>query len=606
MPFSWTSHLARLIVALLLVSSLGVSSFAIAQESEPEVLSEEFVVEDDSPIPDEDEIEEAFDSLTSSAIRNAYILLKLKQYLVRSEEYYDSLQGKMEDAREGIESSRHTISTLEGQVSHLESLYSETEHKISNVEVQIQQKESDIEDMLERIKFSEIQIEEQKRALEEYFKLLYFEKNLSFSSENEINPLKVLLQAGTVSSVLQEGTYLSLLEQQTQGLIGNLEILERSILQQNHDLTFKREQLDELSDRLDGEYRNLQAQLEGKQNLLRETQGNDEIYRELFASYKRAQEGILEEINLFQNNIELMDRQIFTLSSDLSDSDIEKIEQIKSDSTGELGFSIVDAADFLRLEWPVSPSQGLTAFYSDQDYVGAFGVPHHALDIRVPHGSIIYAPADGYVHIVHDAATFQDEDERMGYGYLTIAHRKGTMSLYGHLSASLVHEGDFVQRGQIIGLTGGTPGMPGSGARTTGAHLHMEVLQNGVRVDPLLFLPLKDVPFSSLPEDYLLQLQAELEQDLAEEQIFSEDLMELEEELINIEDIIEFETIEDAVDAQILQEFSEEELIIFEEETRETIDTTLIQFELDSEEPLNDNEEEEEDNGSHFWSNGQD
>ena len=43
-----------------------------------------------------------------------------------------------------------------------------------------------------------------------------------------------------------------------------------------------------------------------------------------------------------------------------------------------------------------------------------------------------------------------------------------------------------VLRGQVLGKTGAMPGTPGAGVRTTGPHLHFEVWQDGVRVDPLL------------------------------------------------------------------------------------------------------------------------
>ncbi len=458
-------------------------------------------------------------SASSSAVRNAYLLLRLKQYLTRAEQNYQSLQEKMDETRGEIDEARYTIDTLEGQVDHLGYLTEQTADKIYNVQEQIAEKELDIEQSLETIAFHEVQIEDQERALSDYLRLLYFEKNLNYDSSNQANGLKVLLQKGTISSVLQSGTYIAMMEQQSEEILDELQTLERTVRRENFDLTLKRNDLADLEEELEGEYRNLEAQLEGKQNLLDQTKDSDEIYRELYASYKMAQEAILDEINMFQENISALDERILNVATE---ADLEAIDLIQSEA-GE-DWSLQEAADFVRLDWPVSPKMGLTAFYDDAGYAQQFGVTHHALDVRIPHNSLIYAPADAVVYRVNDTAALDDEDARLGYGYIILAHRMGVMTLFGHVSGALVQEGDYVHRGQMIGLTGGVPGMPGSGVRTTGAHLHFEVIQDGIRVDPLEYLPLEEVPFDSLPERYLHMLEEQLEAELAENGVDAEDI----------------------------------------------------------------------------------
>ena len=61
-------------------------------------------------------------------------------------------------------------------------------------------------------------------------------------------------------------------------------------------------------------------------------------------------------------------------------------------------------------------------------------------------------------------------------GMIVVDHSEGLLSIYGHLSATFVHEGEYIGIGQVIGEVGNT-GM------STGSHLHFELV-----VDPLKYL----------------------------------------------------------------------------------------------------------------------
>lgn len=98
---------------------------------------------------------------------------------------------------------------------------------------------------------------------------------------------------------------------------------------------------------------------------------------------------------------------------------------------------------------------------------------HPGLDIAGDRGQPVYATADGTV--THAA--------RQGsYGNLiVIDHGFGLQTRYGHLSAFQVKAGDHVKRGDLIGRLGST-------GRSTGTHLHYEVLANGRLLNPLRLL----------------------------------------------------------------------------------------------------------------------
>ncbi len=100
---------------------------------------------------------------------------------------------------------------------------------------------------------------------------------------------------------------------------------------------------------------------------------------------------------------------------------------------------------------------------------------HLAVDIANRTGTLVRAADAGYV-ILSGRDTW-------GYGnQLVIDHGNGYVTRYAHLNALLVKAGESVEKGQQIGTMGST-------GRATGPHLHFELIQNGVGIEPLQLLP---------------------------------------------------------------------------------------------------------------------
>ena len=98
---------------------------------------------------------------------------------------------------------------------------------------------------------------------------------------------------------------------------------------------------------------------------------------------------------------------------------------------------------------------------------------HSGVDIASRFGSPIRAMGDGIVTYAAD---------RNGYGLtVEITHTSGLVTRYAHTSAILVHAGDRVKKGQNIAVVG-------TSGRSTGPHLHFEVLRDGHATNPVSFL----------------------------------------------------------------------------------------------------------------------
>ena len=69
-----------------------------------------------------------------------------------------------------------------------------------------------------------------------------------------------------------------------------------------------------------------------------------------------------------------------------------------------------------------------------------------------------------------------------GYGYcVTLKHSDGKCTRYGHLSEVLVSEGQSVSQSDVIALSGNT-------GNSTGPHVHFEIIEDGVQVNPFTYL----------------------------------------------------------------------------------------------------------------------
>lgn len=129
-------------------------------------------------------------------------------------------------------------------------------------------------------------------------------------------------------------------------------------------------------------------------------------------------------------------------------------------------------ADFLEtFIWPVE-GRISGRFGNQRIYNGIARAPHSGMDIAVPQGTPVRAPASGIV-------TFADPDLYLTGGTLLIDHGHGVSSNFLHLSRIDVKVGDHVEQGQVIGCVGMT-------GRATGPHLHWGLNWFDVRLDPLL------------------------------------------------------------------------------------------------------------------------
>jgi murein DD-endopeptidase MepM/ murein hydrolase activator NlpD len=127
----------------------------------------------------------------------------------------------------------------------------------------------------------------------------------------------------------------------------------------------------------------------------------------------------------------------------------------------------LEAGASIPSHWPLDVQGFVTR---GQVRPGVVDESHPGIDIAVPLGTPVRASGGGSV-----TAAGYDAD----YGlFVLLRHPSGYETMYGHLSRLIAAEGDEVQAGQVIGLSGNS-------GRSTAPHLHFEIRRDDKSIDPL-------------------------------------------------------------------------------------------------------------------------
>jgi murein DD-endopeptidase MepM/ murein hydrolase activator NlpD len=157
-------------------------------------------------------------------------------------------------------------------------------------------------------------------------------------------------------------------------------------------------------------------------------------------------------------------------------ADLEAVSNTKADLLTVMESRLFDqkiAKIMLPTAQPVPGSHLGSAFGWRIDPITGRSALHTGLDFQADPGTPILAAAGGVVVV---------QEFHAAYGNMVeIDHGKGLITRYAHASAIFVKKGDLVKRGQKIAAVGST-------GRSTGPHLHFELLADGTPQDPQKFL----------------------------------------------------------------------------------------------------------------------
>jgi murein DD-endopeptidase MepM/ murein hydrolase activator NlpD len=369
-------------------------------------------------------------------------VVDLNRQIRDKREQAKALQDKQKAYEAALAQKQTERQDLNNQIAILDNHLAKTQIEVDSIKLDMQETDLEIRKKTIEIADKEETIGKQKEHIGSVIRLLY--------KQGQASSLEILLLHDSFSEFLNQLKYLGDVNGELTQSLRGLSDLKDSLEKDKQNLEIKLAEMEKLKTTYDDKLAKLTSQKEQKTTILAQVMGSEEEYQNLIAAVRLEQTQANADISSFETKV----RQKLA----------EKIEGLVGDGT---------------LRWPV-PKNTITAYFHDPDYPFRRSFEHPAIDIRAAQGTNVRAAAAGYVA--------RAKDSGMGYSYIMIVHSDGLATVYGHISKIMVKEDEYVKAGQLIGLSGATPGTPGAGKFTTGPHMHFEVRLNGIPVDPLGYL----------------------------------------------------------------------------------------------------------------------
>lgn len=353
------------------------------------------------------------------------------------------IQGMINTYRDRIDSQEAEQLNLSNQILLLDNRIKEKELRIEEAKIQIEVLTMELQVLNKNIERQEGRMQTQKQLIEDLVRRI--------RHADDIDVLHVFLSRPSLSAYFDQ-------TEQIKRLDGDLAQAMERVKQEKINLEndknareAKRIGLENTRKSLKQEMSNLESERYAKQSLLAQTQNKQEEFRRMLDELRQQNESTVDEI--------------------------ANLEKTLKDKLNAIDEALAKGQTLLL--WPV-PVRKVTATFHDPTYPFKHLFQHPGIDLRASVGTPIKAAGGGYV-----AWTKQGKS----YGnYMMIIHPGNFATVYAHLSKFQAKAGTYVERGDVIGYTGGMPGQPGAGL-STGPHLHFEVRHDGIPVDPMGFLP---------------------------------------------------------------------------------------------------------------------
>ena len=352
----------------------------------------------------------------------------------------DELQSEADDLsaqKSMVQKQLNSLAANKKNVMQRKSLLDEqislTQAEISNVEEQVRQYERMIADMEQQIR------EEETRVAQQYE--TFCVRVRAMEERGDITLWSILFDSESFADFLAAIDFISEIMESDTRLLEELKAAREMVIAQKKDLESALNDVQRTKVSLESKNNELTGQLTEANNLIIQIEENEEEYQETLDAIRAEEEAVQQEI-------------------------LRKSQELAAQQGTQtvLGGYI----------WPVESRRITSPFGMRMHPTKKRQLMHNGVDIGgVGFTSKVKAAKSG---------TVITSKKNNSYGeYVVISHGSGNTTLYAHLSKRSVKEGDVVQQGDVIGITGST-------GNSTGPHLHFEINENSDRIDPLQYL----------------------------------------------------------------------------------------------------------------------
>ncbi len=333
------------------------------------------------------------------------------------------LQNKLDNLNKQIKNYQQQIVDTQAKTSSLKNEISIYDKQIASTELEIQAKQTQIDD-------TNLQISELQKLIDQKIKEIADNKDVIGQLMVELNQyddqyaLKTTIGSNNLSDFLDQVQYTQTLQDKIYQVVEKIKSLKSKLEGQQHDLQIQLANLEELKKQLDLTQASLTTQRNQKQQLLTQTRGLESNYQKLLASSKGQEQDL-------QKQVADLDAQI----------------------RAKLGNKSIQASKGV-LAWPIDGI--MTQGYGNTGFTALGYNFHNGIDIAAPAAQPIYAAADG---VVLDS----DHSDQVFGNWVAIKHNIATktgssqiVTLYGHMRTFVVHNGQQVSQGDLVGYEGNT------------------------------------------------------------------------------------------------------------------------------------------------------
>lgn len=177
---------------------------------------------------------------------------------------------------------------------------------------------------------------------------------------------------------------------------------------------------------------------------------------------------LIAQINKEKKQVEHSVKELEALAKKMDEEIARKQKELAAQLAAQ-GKTISSESGY---KWPLPDYTNLSSLFAGRkDPFTGKPATHSGIDVPAPKGVKILSAKSGVV--------LTSAYNSGGYGnYVVVDHGNGNTTLYAHMSSRAVKVGDVVKQGQVLGYVGTT-------GRSTGNHLHYEIREKNVRIDPI-------------------------------------------------------------------------------------------------------------------------